>query len=87
MENVVVGSTMSRRAMFMYGSQLEHSVRGHVGSGLGKGPAFGSPSIAEPTRIIDSTGETVLIDGVEFIFQNAPGSEAPAETHVLSTAV
>ena len=78
-ENVVVGSTMSRRAMFMYGSQLEHSVRGHVGSGLGKGPAFGSPSIAEPTRIIDSTGDTVLVDGVEFIFQNAAGSEAPAE--------
>lgn len=78
-ENVIVGSTMSRRAIFMYGSQLEHSARGHVGSGLGKSPAFGSPSIAEPTRIIETTGETVMIDGVEFIFQNAPGSEAPAE--------
>ncbi|MCB1706544.1 MAG: MBL fold metallo-hydrolase [Halioglobus sp.] len=78
-ENVIAGTTMSRRSMFMYGSQLEHSARGHVGSGLGKGPAFGSVGIAQPTRIIDTTGEIVTIDGVEFIFQNAPGSEAPAE--------
>ena len=78
-ENVVVGSTMSRRSMYMYGSQLEHSTRGHIGSGLGKGPAFGSPGIATPTHIIDATGESTIIDGVEFIFQNAAGSEAPAE--------
>lgn len=78
-ENVIAGTTMSRRSMFMYGSELEHSDRGHVDSGLGKGPAFGSPGIVAPTRIIDRTGETVTIDGVEFIFQNAPGSEAPAE--------
>ena len=78
-ENVIVGSTMSRRSMYMYGSQLEHSAKGHIGSGLGKGPAFGSPGIATPTHIIDATGESIIIDGVEFIFQNAAGSEAPAE--------
>lgn len=78
-ENVLAGTTMSRRAMFMYGSQLEHSPKGHVGSGLGKSPAFGSPGIAEPTRIIRTTGETHVIDGVKMVFQNAPGSEAPAE--------
>lgn len=78
-ENVIAGNTMSRRAMFMYGSQLEHSPQGHVGSGLGKSPAFGSPGIKAPTRVIDTTGETLLVDGVEFVFQNAPGSEAPAE--------
>ncbi|MEH6569148.1 MAG: alkyl sulfatase dimerization domain-containing protein [Halioglobus sp.] len=78
-ENVLAGNTMSRRSMYMYGSRLEHSARGHVDSGLGKSPAFGSPGIAAPTRIIDTTGEKVVLDGVEFIFQNAPGSEAPAE--------
>jgi alkyl sulfatase BDS1-like metallo-beta-lactamase superfamily hydrolase len=78
-ENVLAGSTMSRRAMFMYGSQLERSPRGHVDTGLGKTPAFGSPGIAAPTRIIETTGETLSIDGVEFVFQNAAGSEAPAE--------
>lgn len=78
-ENILAGTTMSRRAMYMYGSQLEHSVRGHVDTGLGKGPAFGSPGIANPTHIVQSTGEALSLDGVEFIFQNAPGSEAPAE--------
>ena len=78
-ENVIAGTTMSRRSMFMYGSHLEHSARGHIGSGLGKGPAFGSVGIAPPTRTIDTTSETVMIDGVEFIFQNTSGSEAPAE--------
>ncbi|NQX88991.1 MAG: MBL fold metallo-hydrolase [Halioglobus sp.] len=78
-ENVLAGSTMSRRSMYMYGSQLERSARGHVGSGLGKSPAFGSPGIAAPTTIIDTTGEALTIDGVEFVFQNAAGSEAPAE--------
>ena len=77
-ENVIAGTTMSRRSMFMYGSQLEHSPRGHVDSGLGKSPAFGSPGISAPTRVIDTTGETMTVDGVEFVFQNAPGSEAPA---------
>ncbi len=78
-ENVLAGSTMSRRAMFMYGSQLEHSPRGHVGSGLGKGPAFGSPGIAQPTVSITETGQRLILDGVEFVFQYAPESEAPAE--------
>ena len=78
-ENVIAGTTMSRRSMFMYGSQLERSPFGHVGSGLGKGPAFGSPGLATPTRVISQTGERVTIDGVNFIFQNAAGSEAPAE--------
>jgi alkyl sulfatase BDS1-like metallo-beta-lactamase superfamily hydrolase len=78
-ENVIAGTTMSRRSMYMYGSQLEHSVIGHVDSGLGKSPAFGSPGISAPTRVIDTTGETLTIDGVEFVFQNAAGSEAPAE--------
>jgi alkyl sulfatase BDS1-like metallo-beta-lactamase superfamily hydrolase len=78
-ENVLAGIPMGRRSMYMYGSQLERSPRGHVGSGLGKSPAMGSPGIAAPTHIIDTTGTTLEIDGVEFVFQNAPGSEAPAE--------
>ena len=78
-ENVIAGTTMSRRSMFMYGSQLERSTVGHVGSGLGKGPALGSPGLAAPTRVIRKTGETATIDGLDFVFQNAAGSEAPAE--------
>ncbi len=78
-ENVMAGTTMSRRAIFMYGQHLEKSNRGHVGSGLGKGPASGSVGILAPTRTITHSGETLNIDGVEFVFQNVPGSEAPAE--------
>ena len=78
-ENIIAGTAMSRRAMFMYGKQLTRSERGHVDSGLGISPAFGSFGLLEPTEIVDHTPQTLLIDGLEFIFQNAPGSEAPAE--------
>jgi alkyl sulfatase BDS1-like metallo-beta-lactamase superfamily hydrolase len=66
-ENVLVGGTMSRRAMLMYGTQLKRSPKGHVDTGLGKTPAVGSPGLTAPTRIIDSTGETMLIDGYRYI--------------------
>ena len=78
-ENVIAGTAMSRRAMFMYGKRLARSERGHVDSGLGISPAFGSFGLLEPTEIIDHTPQKLIIDGLEFIFQNAPGSEAPAE--------
>jgi alkyl sulfatase BDS1-like metallo-beta-lactamase superfamily hydrolase len=78
-ENVIAGTAMSRRAMFMYGKALARSERGHVDSGLGLSPAFGSFGLLKPTEIIDRTPQKMTIDGIEFIFQNAPGSEAPAE--------
>ena len=78
-ENLIAGTAMGRRAMYMYGKRLARSERGHVGSGLGKGPAFGSFGIMEPTEIVDHTPQEMMIDGVRFVFQNAPGSEAPAE--------
>lgn len=78
-ENVMAGTTMTRRAMYMYGNRLEKSAVGHIGSGLGKGPASGSVGILAPTRTITHSGETLNIDGIEFVFQNVPGSEAPAE--------
>jgi alkyl sulfatase BDS1-like metallo-beta-lactamase superfamily hydrolase len=78
-ENIVAGVAMSRRSLFMYGSRLPHGERGHIGSGLGKGPALGTIGILPPTQIISKTTTELTIDGVNFIFQNAPGSEAPAE--------
>lgn len=79
-ENVMAGVPMQRRASYMYGKYLPKSVRGHVDTGLGKEPAFiGHIGIAEPTDIVTTTGQTLVVDGVEFVFQNAAGSEAPAE--------
>jgi alkyl sulfatase BDS1-like metallo-beta-lactamase superfamily hydrolase len=78
-ENVIAGTAMSRRAMFMYGKRLARSERGHVDTGLGMSPAFGNFGLLAPTEIVDHTPQTLVIDGVQFVFQNAPGSEAPAE--------
>ena len=78
-ENMLAGSTMGRRAAYMYGQHLAHAPRGHVDTGLGKGPAFGSAGIIAPTETVGRTGEELVIDGVRFVFQYAPASEAPAE--------
>jgi alkyl sulfatase BDS1-like metallo-beta-lactamase superfamily hydrolase len=78
-ENVVAGMAMGRRSMFMYGKRLPKSERGHIGSGLGKEPAFGSFTILEPNILIEEAIETMTIDGIEFQFQTVSGSEAPAE--------
>ncbi len=78
-ENVLAGIAMGRRAAFMYGFGLERSPRGHVDSGLGKEPARGSFGLVPSTDVIDRTPQPINIDGVRFIFQYAPESEAPAE--------
>jgi linear primary-alkylsulfatase len=78
-ENIIAGIAMGRRSLFMYGKNLARSERGHVGSGLGKGPAYGTFSILEPNEIVNRSGQEKTIDGVRFIFQFAPGTEAPAE--------
>ncbi len=81
-ENIIAGIAMNRRALLMYGKNLARSERGHVGSGLGKSPAYGSIGIIEPTEIISATPQVKTIEGLEFVFQNAPSSEAPAELTV-----
>lgn len=78
-ENIIAGTAMSRRAMFMYGKRLARSERGHIGSGLGKGPAFGSFGILEPTEIVNHQTPILNVDGINIEFQFTPGSEAPAE--------
>ncbi|CAA0080749.1 Putative alkyl/aryl-sulfatase YjcS [Zhongshania aliphaticivorans] len=78
-ENVLAGPTMTRRAEYMYGMPLPRTPRGHVDSGLGKEPGMGTVGILTPTDLIQETGQTLLIDGVSFVFQNVSGSEAPAE--------
>lgn len=78
-ENILAGVAMGRRATFMFGFGLPRTPRGHVGSGLGKQPAAGNFSIAVPTDTVDTTGEELTIDGVRFVFQHTPDSEAPAE--------
>ncbi len=78
-ENVLAGEAMGRRAMFMFGTSLPRSPRGHVDSGLGKGPARGTIGLIGATDLIDRTPQEITLDGVRFIFQHTPDSEAPAE--------
>jgi alkyl sulfatase BDS1-like metallo-beta-lactamase superfamily hydrolase len=78
-ESVMAGTAMSRRAQYPFGPLLPPGPRGHVDTGLGKGVARGTVSLIAPSGTIDRTMETRVIDGVEIVFQLAPGSEAPSE--------
>ena len=78
-ENVYAGNAMSRRAGFQYGRNIPSSPFGHVDSAIGKGLAAGSTGLIAPTLVIENDYEEHTIDGVTMIFQNTPGTEAPAE--------
>jgi len=78
-ENLMVGVAMTRRARYMYGLDLERSATGLVDNGLGKAGAIGRIGILPPTVLVETTPQEMLLDGVRFVFQNVPGSEAPAE--------
>ena len=85
-ENVLVGNPMARRAQFQFGGLLPPGPRGQVDAGLGKAVARGTLSLIAPTLTIRQAVETHVIDGVELIFQLAPGTEAPAEMHMFAPA-
>ena len=72
---------MLRRAQYQFGPFLKKGPRGQVDCGLGKSMAAGSVALLRPTDLIKATGDKRTIDGVEFEFQMAPNSEAPAEMH------
>lgn len=78
-ENVYAGNAMGRRASYMFGNLLPSGERGFVDAGLGKHLAAGESTLILPTVDITRTGQTLLIDGVEIVFQLTPGTEAPAE--------
>lgn len=80
-ENIIAGPAMLRRAQYQFGPLLAKGPRGQIDCGLGKSMATGSVSLLRPTDLIMATGDRRTIDGVEFEFQMAPNSEAPAEMH------
>ncbi len=86
-ENVLAGTAMLRRATYMYGALLPKDAQGHIDTGLGKGlPALPSVALVAPTREIDPHGETLVVDGVELVFQVTPGTEAPCEMNIYLPA-
>lgn len=78
-ENVLAGNVMTRRLVFQYGNTLAKSEKGQVDAAIGKGVAKGGLSLILPTHQVDEDIETITIDGLEMVFQNAPDTEAPSE--------
>lgn len=78
-ENVYAGRAMGRRANYQYGTLLEPGVTGKVAMGIGMGQSLGTITFIAPTYEVKSSGEVIVIDGVEMEFQLTPGTEAPAE--------
>ncbi|KAE8154467.1 Metallo-hydrolase/oxidoreductase [Aspergillus avenaceus] len=78
-ENVFTGTSMSRRAAYMYGAALEQGPRGQIGAGLGQTVSTGTVTLIAPNVTIRRTGEKRKVDGVEIVFQMAPDTEAPSE--------
>lgn len=78
-ESVYAGNAMGRRAGLQYGLVIPSNPFGQVDSAIGKGLAAGTRSLVAPTLVIEDDFEEHVIDGVRIIFQNTPGTEAPAE--------
>jgi alkyl sulfatase BDS1-like metallo-beta-lactamase superfamily hydrolase len=78
-ENVYAGNAMVRRAFYQYGLLLPRSPFGHVDQAIGKMASTGTTGLIAPTRTIRGEVEELTVDGVRMVFQNTPGTEAPAE--------
>jgi alkyl sulfatase BDS1-like metallo-beta-lactamase superfamily hydrolase len=78
-ENVMAGTAMTRRMFYQYGVLLPRSPFGHVDQSIGKNTAAGNTGLIEPNVIIEKHIEELTVDGVRMVFQNTPGTEAPAE--------
>jgi len=78
-ENVYAGNAMNRRLFYQYGVLLKRSPFGHVDQSIGKNVAAGNAGLIPPTIIIKDEIEELTVDGVKMVFQNTPGTEAPAE--------
>src|ERR1700716_1999328 len=80
-ENIIAGPAMLRRAQYQFGPFLAKGTRGQVDCCLVKSMAACSVALLRPTDLVIATGDKRTIDGLEFEFQMAPNSEAPAEMH------
>ena len=78
-ENVYAGNAMTRRMFYQYGVLLPRSPFGHVDQSIGKNTAAGNLGLIPPSVIIEKDFEEMTVDGIKMVFQNTPGTEAPAE--------
>lgn len=84
-ENVLAGNAMSRRAGYQYGATLGASAQGTVDAALANGYSVGpgySVTMVPPHHTFPSGEEEkfheYVIDGVQFVFMDTAGTEAPS---------
>jgi alkyl sulfatase BDS1-like metallo-beta-lactamase superfamily hydrolase len=78
-ENLMAGNAMMRRATYMFGMILPKDPKGQVDAGMGKTSSSGTVSYIPPTEEITKPVQDVVIDGLRFVFQQVPQTEAPVE--------
>lgn len=78
-ENVYAGNAMTRRLFYQYGVLLPAGPNGHVDQSIGKNVSSGNIGLIAPNVVITADIENHTVDGIKMIFQNTPGTEAPAE--------
>ncbi|WP_235976773.1 alkyl/aryl-sulfatase [Sandaracinobacteroides hominis] len=78
-ENLIAGNAMGRRALYQFGSPLPFGPTGRISSGIGPALSTGTISLLPPNDVIKATGDARTLDGVRFVFQLTPNTEAPAE--------
>ncbi|MCX7355794.1 MAG: MBL fold metallo-hydrolase [Alphaproteobacteria bacterium] len=82
-ENLYAGNAMLRRSTYQYGMLLKKGPGADqaLGSGLGVTGPDSAATFLVPTDFVTKTGQKMTVDGLEFEFLMAPGSEAPSEMH------
>ena len=78
-ENVLAGTAMGRRALYMFGSILAPGPAGQVDTGLGPKLSSGTIGYMEPTETVSEKSGALTIDGLAFEFLDAGGTAAPSE--------
>jgi len=80
-ENVLAGNAMSRRAAYQYGATLGRNEHGIVDAALSKGLSTGQITYVTPDYELNlkSDIENLTIDGLDMVFLDASGTEAPSE--------
>ena len=78
-ENVYAGPAMTRRMYYQYGTLLPRHPNGHVDQAIGKNTASGDLGLIAPNLVVEGDFKELVVDGVPMVFQNTPGTEAPAE--------
>jgi alkyl sulfatase BDS1-like metallo-beta-lactamase superfamily hydrolase len=82
-ETMLAGVPMRRRSVYQFGTTLPPGIMGHIDSGLGKAVGRGRDGFIAPTHSIADSSTPMCIDGVDFVFQLTPGTEAPAEMNIF----